>query len=268
LNNRKLLARVVENWPAKVLSVAAALILFVFHRMNILETRFFSVPLSLETGADLVPVSAPPRLVRISLRGDANSINPILEDDIEAYIDLSKYTAEGWYRPPVQIRKKGTALEAQPLEISVDPMEISIQLDKKIRKTVPLKADMQGTIEAGFELVSYSLSPSQVIIEGPKSVLDAVSGLSTDAVDLEGRNESFTVTAHILNPKSLIVIRGNGTAEFQALIQPLSPEALSPEAPLTETPTAGGDSPRPDETGEMNGMNEENRKSPVEPRTE
>jgi hypothetical protein len=149
-------------------------------------------------------------------------------------------------------------------------MEISIQLDKKIRKTVPLKADIQGTIAAGFELVSQSLSPSQVTIEGPKSVLDTVSGLSTDAVDLEGKNESFTVTAHILNPKPLIVIRGNGTAEFQALIRPLSPTALPPEAlsPTASPAADSGDSPRPDEIGEMNGMNEENRDSPVEPRPE
>ena len=106
LNGRKLLARAAENWPAKVLSIALAIILFVFHRMSMLEDRFFSVPLNLEINSNLVPASSYPRMVRVSLRGDANSIYPILEDDIEAYLDLTRYTDRGHYRAPVQVRKK------------------------------------------------------------------------------------------------------------------------------------------------------------------
>jgi hypothetical protein len=81
LNGRKLLIKVVENWPVKVLSIALAIILFVFHRMSVLEDRFFSVPLKVETAGTLIPASPYPRMVRVSLRGDANSIYPILEDD-------------------------------------------------------------------------------------------------------------------------------------------------------------------------------------------
>ena len=220
---QKLLAGAVEKWPAKVLSVAAALLLFVFHRMSTLETRFFSIPLRVEISADFIPVNSYPRLVRVSIRGDADSIYPIVEDDIEAYIDLTKHRAEGWYRSPVQIRKKGTALEVEPLEISVEPLEIAIQLDQKIRRTIPLSAHTQGTVAPGFELVSQSLTPHQVTIEGPLSIAGSVAELSTELVDLEGRNESFTVTARIVNPDPLIVIRGTVTAEFQALIRPLIP---------------------------------------------
>ncbi|MDR2434974.1 MAG: hypothetical protein LBD47_10465 [Treponema sp.] len=220
---RKLLARAVEKWPAKVLSVAAALLLFVFHRMSTLETRFFSVPLQVEISPDLVPVSSYPRIVRVSIRGDVNSIYPIAEDDIEAYIDLTKHNAAGLYRSPVQVHKKGTALEAGPLEISVEPLEISVQLDQKLRKVVPLNANTQGNVASGFELISQSLTPHQIAIEGPLSTTDSVSELSTEVIDLEGRNESFTITARIVNPDPLIVIRGNVTAEFAAFISPVIP---------------------------------------------
>jgi YbbR domain-containing protein len=223
LNSRKLLARVVEKWPAKVLSVAAALILFVFHRMNTLESRFFSVPLRVETSAALVPISSYPRLVRVSLRGDANSIYPIVEDDIEAYIDLTKHTEPGWYRAAVQIRKMGSAVGVEPLEISVDPLEISLQLDQKISKTVPLIPNVRGNAALGFDLVSHSLSPAQVTVEGPRSVLGSVSDMSTEAVDLEGKNDDFTVMAAIVNPNPFVVIRGGGTAEFRGLIRPAVP---------------------------------------------
>ena len=219
LNSRKLLARATEKWPAKVLSVAAALILLVFHRMSTLESRFFSAPLRLETGGEFIPASSFNRTVRVTLRGDANSIFPIQEDDIEAYIDLKKVQAEGWQRLPVQIRKTSTALGVEPLEISVDPLEISLRLERKISRNIPITPVFQGAVAGGFELVSQSLSPAHINAEGPRGALESLSEFRTDYIDLHGRDGDFTVTVPILNHEPLIVIRGNGTAEFRGLVR-------------------------------------------------
>ena len=86
---RKVLSKVAENWPAKVFSIALAMVLFVFHQMNSLAERFFSVPLLLESQSNLVPATSYPRMIRITLRGDSNSIYSIQEEDIQAYIDIS-----------------------------------------------------------------------------------------------------------------------------------------------------------------------------------
>jgi len=135
LNSRKLIAKITDKWPAKVLSVAAALILFVFHRMGTLETRYFSTPLQVETGVDLVPSGTYNQVVRVNMRGDATSIYSILDSDIEAYIDLKKYTKEGRYQVPVHIRKKGSALGVEPLEISVDPLQITLWLERSTEES-------------------------------------------------------------------------------------------------------------------------------------
>jgi YbbR domain-containing protein len=229
---RKFLARVAENWPAKVLSVALAIILFVFHRMSTLEDRFFSVPLSVELDSALIPASPYTRMIRVSLRGEANSIFPILEDDIEAYIDLKKYREEGWYRAPVQVRKKGTALGVEPLEVSVDPMEISLHLDHKVSKYVPLTANLQGSLQSGYDLVSYTLVPAEVVVDGPLSVVEAVSELYTDFIDLEGRNGDFSVSVGIMNRDPLLVIRGSGTTEFRGFVRKPVPVRNFEEIPI------------------------------------
>jgi YbbR domain-containing protein len=219
LNSKNLFARAVKNWPAKVLSVALAIVLFIFHRMSVLEERFFSVPLVLETAGDLIPASSYPRMIRVTLRGDANSIFPIAEDDIEVYLDLSSYIEAGNYRAPVEIRKKGTALGVDPLEIGVDPLEIAIELDHKASKSVPLIPRYQGYVETGYELVSYTLEPSQAAIEGPSKLVNALSELATEFVELSGRNADFSVTVRILNREPLVVIQGNGAVEFRASIR-------------------------------------------------
>jgi YbbR domain-containing protein len=219
LNGRKFLAKAAENWPAKVLSVAFALILFVFHRMSTLEERFFSVPLKVEMDEGMTPSGPYIRMVRLNLRGDPNSIYPILEEDIEAYIDLTKYTEKGTYRAPVHIRKKGTALGVEPLEIGIDPLEISLELDHRISKYVPLTPNMRGYPEPGYELVSYTLNPTQVMIDGPLNAMESISELLTDFIELDGRTEDFSVMVNILNPAPLVVIRGNGMTEFRGFVR-------------------------------------------------
>jgi hypothetical protein len=221
VNGKKLLLKIIENWPAKVLSLALAVVLFMFHRMNILENRFFSVPLRLDLNNALTPASSYPHTVRVSLRGEANSIFPILEEDIEAYLDFTRYSEKGNYRVPVQIRRSGTALGVEPLEISVDPLEVAVQLDEKISKYVPLKPNFEGYLESGYEMVSYTLTPTQVVVDGPRGLLEQLLELPTEAIEIGGRNEDFTTTVHILNRDSFIQIRGDGTAEFRGFVKKL-----------------------------------------------
>jgi len=215
----KLLDKISENWIAKAVSIGIAVLLFVFHRMAGLETRFMNVPLAVQTGNALVPASSYPRVIRVSLRGDADKISAIQEDDIEAFIDLERHDSAGTYRAPVQIRKRGSALGIEPLEITVEPAEITLQLDRKTSKYIPLQANIRGDVDAGYEFVSHTLSPAQVMADGPYAALNAISLLSTDFIDLDGRNEDFSMMLSILNQDPLVVIRGNRMTEFRGYIR-------------------------------------------------
>lgn len=216
---KQLLARITEKWPVKVLSIVAAIILFVFHRLANIQERFFPVPLQLEIGNNLVPSSSYPRNIRVTLRGDANSIYPVVEDDIEAYLDLTRYREPGSFKAAIQIRKKGTALEVENFEIIVEPMEIAIDLDTKLSKYVPIAPNLEGSPEKGYELVSYTLEPNQMVVDGPLNLISGIAELTTDAIDLQSRNEDFSVHLKIMNPNPLVVIRGDGMTEFRGFIR-------------------------------------------------
>jgi hypothetical protein len=142
-----------------------------------------------------------------------------VEDDIEAYLDLTRYREPGSFKASVQIRKKGTAIEVENLEIIVDPMEIAIDLDTKLSKYVPIAPDLEGSPARGYELVSYTLEPNQMVIDGPLNLISGVAELNTDAIDLESRNEDFTVHLKVMNPNPLLVIRGDGMTEFRGFIR-------------------------------------------------
>lgn len=215
---RKFIDRLTANWPAKVLSVGAAVLLFLFNRMSALEERFFSVPLKVAVDGDLVPSSPYPRMIRVTLRGEADSIYPILESDIEAYIDLSSFKSEGVYKIPVMVRKQGTALDVDPLEVKVDPIEIALALEKRTTKIVPVTPSFRGYLENGYELSSYSLEPAQVEISGPRSAVDRIHDVTTDFIELSGRRESFSAEVKILNRDTLVIVRGDGSVAFRGTV--------------------------------------------------
>ena len=215
----KLFAKITEKWPVKVLSLAAAIIISVFYRMNTLETRFFNVPLFIESSETLIPASSFASSVRVSLRGEAEGIQHIFEEDIEAFIDLGRYTNEGNFRVPVQIRKKGSALGVEPLEISVLPIEIQVDLEQKVNRNVPVYPVLHGTVAQGFELAYQSLIPGSVAAEGPRSVLDSYIVFSTETINLDRRYDDFSIMVNIINNNPLITIQGNRVLEFRGTIR-------------------------------------------------
>jgi hypothetical protein len=201
-----------------MICVAIALLLFMFHRTNSLEERLFSVPLNIEIDSAMIPASVYTEVILITLRGEPASVRAVLAEDIEAYIDL-RGRNKGAYRAPVQLRKKGAAATIEPLEISVEPLEIPLTLDVKISKRVPLNANIPGVAQQGYELVSYTLTPNEALIEGPLNAIDRIESLSTASVALDGRTGDFSTMISIINPEPLIQVRGTGMTEFQGFIQ-------------------------------------------------
>jgi hypothetical protein len=208
---------IAKNWPVKILCLAFALILFVFHRMSNLEERVFSIPLTVEVDPAMIPASVYTKVIHITLRGDPKSISSILAEDIEAYIDLEG-KSKGVYRLPVQVRKKGAALNVEPLEISVEPLELSLALDYKLSKRVPISANIDGILQQGYELVSYELDPKEAVIEGPFNTISGIDSISTDIIALDRRSNDFSAMVNIAKQDPLVELRGNGIVEFHAYI--------------------------------------------------
>jgi YbbR domain-containing protein len=211
--------RFASDLPTKLICVTAAVILFFFHRVNTLTERFFSVPLRVDVPAGLALASQYPRSVRITLRGAEEAIYPILEEDIEADVSLKAHKNPGVYRAPVRVVKKGTAFGVEPLEVRVEPQEITFTLEPLMERRVNVVVDLRGSPAYGFELGQYSVAPQSVVIRGAKSFVQAVNALSTDEVDLSGRTASFALKVKVALPNSLLKVVGDSTLEFRAVIQ-------------------------------------------------
>jgi len=212
-------SRIIErNWPAKIISIVAAMILFLFFRATNLEDRFFSVPLNIIINESYAVTSTVPSSVKVSLRGAEESIFLILEDDIEVYADFSEHSSEGQFRASVKFIKAGTAKNIGELEIRLDPPEIILELERKISRSVKIEPILTGYPENGYELDQYILSTEVAIVEGPASHVEQLEFIQTEEIDLEGRKEDFYVRTRLDVQDPYLSFPSGDSVGFQGVI--------------------------------------------------
>jgi YbbR domain-containing protein len=209
----------LENWPSKVLSFAAAVGLFFFNRINSLEERTLRIPLAPALNEDFVPASEYPLTVSVTIRGEKAEINQIAESDLIAVLDLTGFRSEGSFLAPVTITRSGNAVKAEPLEYSLSDPEIPIAIERKVTKTVPIEPVFKGYLESGFELERIELVPDRVEVSGPWSLVQGVQSIGTEVIELTGRKGDFSLSTRLQRKDQLIAIAGPAEITLNAIVR-------------------------------------------------
>lgn len=213
-----LVQRLFRNWPAKILSLVVAIILLVFHDITRLEERYVNAPLQIEQHHSLVPASQWPRQVRVRLRGEGDDVARVLDEDLDVVLDLQRFVQEGLVTVPVEVRRTGSALEATTLEITVEPQSVELILEERLVKSVEVLPRTSGFVPTGYQLIRSVMTPSAVEIEGPRSVVEPITTVFSEDVDVSSRREDFTERIRLVSPSPLIRFRGGNVVEFRGVI--------------------------------------------------
>jgi hypothetical protein len=219
LRRKRAFERFFADWPAKIISLAAAILLFLFYRINTMEERVFTTALKADPPPGLAIAKPYPRSARITLRGREENIFSVLEEDLEVYADFDEIDSEGQYRLPVRVLRKGASVNVEPLEIRVEPAEVSVTLEAEVQRAVEVQPRLSGIPAAGFELVQYSVTPNSVQISGPRSIVSDLTEVQTETIDLSGRSSDFSVEVGILRENPLVHYPREMTALFRGIIR-------------------------------------------------
>jgi len=215
---RSFFVKLLDNWPVKILSLAAAVVLMQLYRINTLEERFFTIPLDVQINENYISVDNSVDKVRVRLRGSEEDVYSVLEDDIEAYIDLSSKTVEGEFQAPILIKKKGSVLNINNLEIIVDPIYARTHLEQKLTRSIFVQPKLNGFPLSGYKLDQFFIAPSSVTVTGPKSQIENLQFIQTEDIDLLGRFEDFTVLSRLVHDSEDITFLGGDVIEFTGII--------------------------------------------------
>ncbi len=210
-------AKILELWPAKVLALAAALLLFLFNRFDSLQVKTVMIPLRVVTDTALLPAQEYSHRVRVTVRGANDVVSDIGENDLEAHVDFSGHQGEGVYTAPIQVTRRGETPDSPPLELAVDPLNLTLHLERKVVKTVAVKPDFQGEPARSFVLSGFQVVPASVTVEGPRSAIDKLASVTTEPIELRGKTDSFTLKAR-LDPGPLVDFPYGSNVEIQGIM--------------------------------------------------
>ncbi len=157
----------------------------------------YNVPLEV-TGlaSDMVVTQGLPQGVRVRLRAPRSVWERVATDAslVHAWVDLAGLEP-GTYRLPITIQ-----VDARPVQIlGHEPQEVQITLDRLATRTFPVTVVQEGDVALGYYAASPLLSPAQVTLSGPQTLLDQVHQVVV-RVDLNNARETIRRT---LRPEPL-----------------------------------------------------------------
>jgi YbbR domain-containing protein len=175
---RRILRRLLNNWPLKVAAVGLATLLYGGLALSQNTQQYTG-------GIQVRPVNVPPDTFILTGPVPVNTIRyfapsgvPVAASSFVATVDLQGVPATGSFvTVPIDVK----ALDERIRILGYDPSLTSIQLDEIIEKDVPVRVE-HGTVPDGLTLGETTVVPDTVIITGPKSVVSTVAAVRASVI--------------------------------------------------------------------------------------
>ena len=154
---------------------------------------------------DLVISNQYKKEVDVSVRGPRSAIQELRNRHISRSIDLSGAN------PGTVVIKNDNSSIPLPRGITVlrlQPANITLSIDQLVRIRIPIQPVTEGAVSPGYVLEQISLDPDQMIVSGPKALVESESVLKTYVINLDGLNHSITLPVHLNLSSELINLIG------------------------------------------------------------
>jgi len=186
----------LENWPIKLASLLLAVTLWFYVTSKGKTELSLTVPLELRNiPQNMAVVGDVPATIEVRLQGQERALRDIATGKkVVGTVDLGR-GKEGQnvvHLSPDDIRKPSGVLVTH-----LNPFEISVKLDRLVRKTLRLRPALFGRPARGCRLGNVSVTPSRVTLEGPAEIIGSFTKLQTVPVDVSGMRESAAREARI-----------------------------------------------------------------------
>ena len=182
---KRTLNAIRNNWKLKLLSLLIAITIWgalISQDASLTrEKTFENVPVSI-TGTEtllrngMIVVEGLDRLDPIRMRVDVpqKAYDNVSASNYSVRVDLSRITSVG--RQTIPILTLSTATYGSVSWLSAN--DITVRVEEYItRRRIPVKAIQSGQVPQGFYSSSVSVDPANVIISGPKSMVERIDSV-------------------------------------------------------------------------------------------
>lgn len=232
MNTKHLLDKILDKWPAKVVCLVIAIFLYFFHQASLIESKTFVVPLQIEENGIVMHVGSVPGSVAVVVRTSDEIIKSVLATDITASVSLDAITTKGSYTLPVKITLSENLMAYDPFEVRLKDDTITIDVDKKVSKYLPMAPSIVGEVAHGYEIDSINISPSTIEISGPESIVNAIDKIYTTRINVSNAETNFSTETSYQKTNKLISIIDEENLRATISVKPVIMERDFTEIPV------------------------------------
>lgn len=185
--------RLFVDMKIKLFCLGLAVTMYVLISFSQLSEKTFVKKINI-TGlkSDLVISNNIPDSVKFIVKDKKNIIERLSEEDFSASLDLSDVDGKGsgkynkrliWTYPQI--------MRSFFSSITVNPEIIIIDIETVKEKSVSVNVPVTGNVKTGYMVKERKLTPSEVRIQGPESLIDSITTIETERIDLTDAAESF-----------------------------------------------------------------------------
>jgi YbbR domain-containing protein len=194
---------VTHNWVLKLASIAFAVGLWGFVNLGARDAdRALTVPLELRgLPPNLMITNAVPDSVSVRLRGPRTILGTIDERRERIRIDLSNVAvgATSYKIDPDRLAlPRGVAL------LSVSPVEVTVDVERMMERTLPVVTNFAGAVPAGYRVVESDVRPPAVTVAGPATRVEALRNVPCGPLHLAPTTGNFEESVPLERPADLI----------------------------------------------------------------
>jgi YbbR domain-containing protein len=195
-----------QIWGLRLLSLAIAVALWLVISVEDRESRTqraVTASVTYNSSPDLVLIE-PVQEVRVVLSGPASQIAALDPRQVSVRVDLGE-TEPG--RHALSLGAGGVSLPPNLRVESINPNQITIEVDRRADKQLRVEPVFTGEPAAGAVLGQVTMVPAEVVVEGPASRLGRLDHVETQPIDLDGHALSFEETVAVVSPDPLVQIQ-------------------------------------------------------------
>jgi YbbR domain-containing protein len=225
VDTKKLLKLLTDNWSLKLLSVFAAVVLW----LSVVGQENFEmsirIPLELRNIPENIMVgNEVPTDVDLRLFGHQRRIRQAAGQNLAKTLDLSNL-AEGEHF--FILRPEDFSLPSGVEVLRVSPSTVQVNLVRTSTARVQVRPVLHGSPAKGYVVEDTVFNPPRVQVVGAMRDMDNLDWIWTIPVDVNDKSESFTATTRLRWPSGQIVRIDPYVVEVRIQIRPLeaAPEA-------------------------------------------
>ena len=213
--------KISENWKVKIICLILAIGIYLFVQYVTFKKTELTVPLQVKNASNLVYTNELPRTAEVIVYGEPNQVGLLQEKDFEVYVDLSELVEIGTFEVPLHLELSDKASKMENVEFSLKDDKVSLNIEHKITALVPIKTNISGACAKGYEISAIEIYPDTVQITGRASLIEKISYLETDVINLSGKSSDFTQTVKIINQNNKISLTGDKEVTVTIKIKPI-----------------------------------------------